>query len=71
MPIHSNPCDADTDGDGLLDHEEVIYTGYTDPLILYVSSPFSKDSDGDDIYDKYDLEPWIVNESYDRNAVYD
>ena len=71
LPIHSNPCDADTDGDGLLDHEEVIYTGYTDPLILYVSSPFSKDSDGDDIYDKYDLEPWIVNESYDRNAVYD
>ena len=56
---------ADSDEDGVPD-EAVEYKFYFN----IKSDPTKKDSNNDDIYDKYDLEPLILNQSYDRNAVY-
>lgn len=84
--IYTDPENPDCDGDGLLDGEEISienpkfvikkdstggHAEYSSLVFRYNSNPWNKDTDGDEIYDKYDLEPLLLNPSYDRNAAYE
>lgn len=76
--IRTDPDDPDTDGDGLSDGEEVgnllentnvsdedVENGiYSYRYYMMSSDPFRADSDGDEIIDPEDEEPWINNKIY-------
>ena len=64
----SDPMGKDTDGDGLLDNQELIK--YGDNNIKLASNPLKKDSDGDGALDNEDKEPLIKNYFSKMNYIF-